>query len=192
MKWFLLALVVSSAAWARTPKHPALDPTRWFALRAGLVRIYEGRAPSAGKDMPRAGASCEVLEAKPRERSVKESCVTIVARQARPATQITYQLRKDGIWSAAAEGQKERLVLPAPLRVGSSWREAREAAQLDRTVRSAGGACKAAGRSFVDCLVLSVTQRQGKKVLRRYTETYAAGVGLVEDAQWQLIDVKGL
>ena len=142
--------------------------------------------------MPRAGFFCEVLEAKSRERSIKESCVTIVARKARPATQITYQLRKDGIWSAASEGQKERLVLPAPLKVGSSWREAREAAQFHRTVRSAGGPCKAAGRSFVDCLVLSVTQSRGDKVLRNYTETYAAGVGLVEDAQWQLVDVKGL
>jgi hypothetical protein len=37
-----------------------------------------------------------------------------------------------------------------------------------------------------------VVQKQGKNVVRRYTETYAAGVGLVEDAQWELVDVKGL
>jgi hypothetical protein len=86
----------------------------------------------------------------------------------------------------------KRLVLPAPLKVGASWKEPRGAVELDRTVKAAGGACKAAGRSFADCLVLAVVQKQGKTVVRRYTETYAAGVGLVEDAQWQLVDVKGL
>jgi hypothetical protein len=55
-----------------------------------------------------------------------------------------------------------------------------------------GKPCKAAGRSFADCLVLAVVQREGQSAVRRYTETYAAGVGLVQDAQWELVDVKGL
>ena len=61
-----------------------------------------------------------------------------------------------------------------------------------RTVKSAGKACKTADRKFGDCLVLAVIEKSGKKVKRKYTETYAAGVGLVEDAHWELIDVKGL
>jgi hypothetical protein len=86
----------------------------------------------------------------------------------------------------------DRLVLPSPLRTGASWKEPRGGVELGRTVKSAGGSCAAAGRKFADCLVLSVVQKQGKSVVRRYTETYAAGVGLVEDAQWELVDVKGL
>jgi len=121
----------------------------------------------------------------------------IVGRKPKPATELTYELRKDGIWNTEVrlEGKPqpvERLVLPAPLKVGSSWKEPRGGVELDRTVKSAGGSCKAAGRSFADCLVLNVVQKQGKNVVRRYTETYAAGVGLVEDAQWELVDVKGL
>jgi hypothetical protein len=207
VKLFAVALLLPLAALARKPPRghqqaPALDPARWFATRPGLLRIYEGRAKSGDSDLPRAGAFCEVLESRPRDSlapgSMKETCTMIVGRKARPATQITYELRKDGIWSVEAkpEGgqaqEMQRMLLPGPLRVGSTWREPRGEAQLERTVRSAGGACKAAGRSFADCLVLSVTQRQGKKVVRRYTETYAAGVGLVEDAQWELVDVKGL
>jgi hypothetical protein len=144
-----------------------------------------------------------VLESKPRDSiatgSMKESCTMIVGRKSKPATELTYELRKDGIWNTQvrAEGAPapqpvERLVLPAPLKVGASWKEPRGGVELSRTVQSAGGACKAAGRSFADCLVLSVVQKQGRNVVRRYTETYAAGVGLVEDAQWELVDVKGL
>jgi hypothetical protein len=204
--WAVL-LLLPLAALARKPprarqKAAAVDPARFFATRSGLLRVYEGRAPSSDEDLPRAGASCEVLESRPRDSlapgSMKESCTMIVGRKARPATQLTYELRKDGIWNVQAKmegGQPqsmERLVLPAPLRIGASWKEPRGEVQLDRTVKSTGGSCKAAGRSFADCLVLAVTQKQGKKVVKKYTETYAAGVGLVEDAQWELVDVKGL
>jgi hypothetical protein len=208
VKLFAVALLVPLAALARKPPRghhrpaPALDPARFFASRPGLVRVYEARAPSGDAELPRAGASCEVLEAKPRDSiapgSMKESCTMIVGRKARPATQVTYELRKDGIWSVQVKtegGQTqnmERLVLPSPLRVGSNWKEPWGETELDRTVKSAGGGCKAAGRSFADCLVLSVTERQGKKVNRKYTETYAAGVGLVENGQLELVDVKGL
>jgi hypothetical protein len=168
-----------------------VDPARFFATRKGLVRIYEGR----GGGEPPAGASCEVLESKPG--LMRETCSMIVGRKPRPATELTYELRKDGIWNTEVRiGGKpqpvDRLVLPAPLKTGSTWKEPRGGVELDRTVKSAGGACKAAGRSFADCLVLNVVQKQGKNVVRRYTETYAAGVGLVEDAQWELVDVKGL
>jgi hypothetical protein len=203
-----LALLLPLAAAARKtprgrPRGPRLDPTHWFAARPGLLRVYQSTARGA-KDEPPAGTSCEVLESKPRDSlsagSLKESCTMIVGRRARPATEITYQLRRDGIFSvqAGTEGPQAaahptpRLVLPAPIGVGSSWKEPRGSVELDRTVKSAGGACKAAGRSFADCLVLSVVQKQGKKVLRKYTETYAAGVGLVEDAHWELVDVKDL
>ena len=112
--------------------------------------------------------------------------------------QLRRKLRKDGIWNTQVEAEGsdaqpiDRLVLPSPLKVGSSWKEPRGGVELDRTVKSAGGACKAAGRSFADCLVLNVVQKQGKNVVRRYTETYAAGIGLVENEQWELVDVKGL
>jgi hypothetical protein len=47
-----------------------------------------------------------VLESKPRDSlsagSLKESCTMIVGRRARPATEITYQLRRDGIFSVQA------------------------------------------------------------------------------------------
>jgi len=121
-----------------------------------------------------------------------------VGRKPKPATELTYALRPDGIWNVQVKpqgGQSQevsRLVLPSPLRVGSTWKEPRGTVELARTVKSAGGSCHAAGRSFADCLVLNVVQKQGKNVVRRYTETYAAGVGLVEDAQWELVDVKGL
>jgi hypothetical protein len=207
VKLLAVALLVPLAALARKPprghpQQPAVDPARWFATRPGLLRVYEGRSPSSEADLPRPGAFCEVLESKPRDSlapgSMKESCTMIVGRKARPATQITYELRKDGIWSVQAKSEggpaqsMQRMLLPAPLRVGSSWREPRGELVFERTVRSAGGSCKAAGRSFADCLILSVTQKQGKKQVRKYTEIYAAGVGLVEDAQWELVDVKGL
>lgn len=208
---FFLFLPLAAAARKAPPRRRAaavsIDPARFFATRPGLVRIYEGRSESkhASDDdnpEPTAGASCEVLEAKARESgvagSMKESCTMIVGRKPRPAMELTYELRPDGIWNVQVKPQGgqsqpvERLVLPSPLRVGSSWKEPRGTAELDRTVKSAGGTCRAAGRSFADCLVLAVTQKQGKSVVRRYTETYAAGVGLVEDAQWELVDVKGL
>ena len=206
----LVALaLVSAAAWARKPPKRAkakvvaqVDPARFFASHPGLLRIYEGRTRSESPDEPPAGASCEVLESKPRDPvtngSMKESCTMIVGRKPRPATRLTYELRKDGIWNTRVEAEGageqplDRLVLPSPLKVGSSWKEPRGGVELDRTVKATGGTCKAAGRSFADCLVLDVVQKQGKSVVRRYTETYAAGVGLVEDAQWELVDVKGL
>lgn len=206
-----LVLLLPAAALARTQPKPRararpaaapIDPARFFATRPGLLRIYQGRTRPEGDDPP-AGASCEVLESRPRDAaahgSVEESCSMIVGRKARPATRLTYELRPDGIWNTqllsegtAAPQPVKRLVLPAPLRVGTSWKEPRGGAELDRTVKSAGGGCRAAGRSFADCLVLAVVQKQGKSVVRRYTETYAAGLGLVEDAQWELVDVKGL
>jgi len=202
-------VLLSGAAWAKKqhkakarPKVVAqVDPARFFATHPGLLRIYEGRTRPESPDEPPAGASCEVLESRPRDPatpgSMKESCTMIVGRKAKPATRLTYELRKDGIWNTEVrlEGKPqpvERLVLPAPLHIRSSWKEPRGGVELDRTVKSAGGSCKAAGRSFADCLVLDVVQKQGKNVVRRYTETYAAGVGLVEDAQWDLVDVKGL
>jgi len=208
----LFALLLPAASIARRPpprKHapppaPSIDPARFFAARAGLVRIYEGRSESKREDddLPPAGASCEVLEARPRDQasngSVKESCTMIVGRKSRGASELTYELRRDGIWTVqvkpeGGEAQSlSRLVLPGPLKVGTSWKEPSGEAELDRTVRSAGCSCHAAGRSFADCLVLAVVQKQGASVVRRYTETYAAGVGLVEDAQWELVDVKGL
>ena len=92
----------------------------------------------------------------------------------------------------AAPVKLERLLLPAPAHKGKSWSEKRGAVTLERVIKSAGKSCSTADRKFGDCLVLSVTERSGGKVKRKYTETYAAGVGLVEDAQWELIDVKGL
>jgi hypothetical protein len=194
----ILAVVLLAAAAAG--RAVPLDPGHWFASRPGLVRIYEGRTSSG--NAPAAGASCEVLAAQPRDSlsdgSLIESCTMIVDRKAKPSAELTYVLRPDGIWNTAvkAEGgvsqSLQRLVLPAPLSIGSSWKEPRGTVELNRVVRSAGRSCKAAGRSFADCLVLSVVEKTGNKVTHRYSETYAAGVGLVEDAQWQLVDVKGL
>jgi hypothetical protein len=201
VKAVALALLFAFApAQARKPQRarhtgdPEVDPSRFFATHKGLVRIYEGRGAKQS-DEPPAGASCEVLESKPG--LMRETCSMIVGRKPRPATELTYELRKDGIWNTEVriDGKPQlvdRLVLPAPLRSGSSWKEPRGGVELDRTVKAAGGSCKAAGRSFADCLVLNVVRKQGKNVVRRYTETYAAGVGLVEDAQWELVDVKGL
>ena len=83
-------------------------------------------------------------------------------------------------------------LLPGPLRVGNSWREPGRGSTFERKVKTAGGPCKAAGFAFGDCLVVAVVQKQGKRVAKKFTETYAAGVGLVEDASWQLVDLKGL
>jgi hypothetical protein len=121
----------------------------------------------------------------------------IAARKAKAPASLSYELRPAGIYMVRAEteGQKaavmERLLLPQ-VKKGKTWSEKRGAVLLVRTVKSAGATCKAASRSFGDCLVLKVVEREGKKVRRTYAETYAAGVGLVEDAQWELIDVKGL
>jgi hypothetical protein len=180
----------------------ALDPGRWFASRPGLIRVYESRETRASMEGPAAGASCEVLSVHRREGasagSLVESCTLIVQRKARPSAELTYALRPDGIWNTQVQPEGgaaqplQRLVLPAPLRPGTTWKEPRDAAELTRIVRAAGRPCKAAGRSFADCLVLSVVERTGRRVTRRYGETYAAGVGLVEDDQWLLVDVKGL
>jgi hypothetical protein len=202
----VVLLFAAAAAAGRPPpgdEGPQLDPSRFFATRPGLVRIYEGRAKARVDGEPRAGASCEVLESRARDAlspgSMRESCSMILGRKARPSTELTYELRKDGIWNVQvkAEGAQqaqevERLVLPAPLRMGATWKEPQRGASLERSVVSLGKPCKAAGRSFADCLILSVVQREGQSAVRRYTETYAAGVGLVQDAQWELVDVKGL
>ncbi len=180
------------------------DPSRWFATRAGLIRVYEVKSRSDDTSGEHAGASCEVVESVPAAEGsaarTRESCTMIVGRKPKLATQLTYELRPSGIFMVKAEqaGAKkppaalERLLLPGPLRVGSSWREPRGPLVLDRRVKAAGSPCKAAGFSFGDCLVVAVVQRKGGKVARRFTETYAAGVGLVEDAQWHLVDLKGL
>jgi hypothetical protein len=212
-------LLAPAAAEARTRTHGAsgdgkkvtLDPARWFATHAGLTRVYQerpkdlprGKAPPPPGDdaAPPAGASCEVVESTPKEEGsparTRESCTMIAGRKARPPTRLSYELRPSGIFmvEALTEGQKpaamERLLLP-PVRKGKSWSEKRGRSTLVRTVKSAGSSCKAAGRSFGDCLVLKVVEREGKKVRKSWDETYAGGVGLVEDAQWQLIDVEGL
>jgi hypothetical protein len=205
-------LFASLSAFARKPparakpkaaSGPAYDPTHFFASHPGLVRVYEGRARPESDELPPAGASCEVVESKPRDGAappaLKESCTMIVERKARPATLLTYELRPSGIYNTQvlAAGMKapqavEWLVLPAPIKVGAAWKTDRGGVDFERKVSRVGGACRAAERGFADCLVIDVVQKQGKSVVRRYTETYAAGVGLVEDAQWSLVDVKGL
>ena len=197
------ALFASAALGAQraAPAQAPSDPVRWFATRAGLIRIYQQRGAPGGADAPGAGASCEVLESRPRDASaagtMRETCTLIVGRKPQAPTRLSYELRRTGIYQVGAQPEggaaqrMERLVLPAPLGVGSSWHEERGEAQLSRSVQSAGSACAAAGRRFADCLVLAVTRRSGGSVTR-FTETYAAGVGLVEDSQWQLIDVQGL
>jgi hypothetical protein len=186
------------------------DPARWFATRSGLIRVYQERpkpgarpaaADASGDVAPPAGASCEVVESNPREGEqparTRESCTMISGRKAKAPAALTYELRQKGIFLIRAEtpGQKpaelERLLLPT-VKKGKSWSEARGKLTLLRTVKSAGSSCKAASRSFGDCLVLTVVEKEGRKVRRSYAEVYAAGVGLVEDAQWELIDVKGL
>ena len=121
----------------------------------------------------------------------------IVARKPKQPTELTYELRKSGVFmvktQAGGKAQNaERLLLPAPLRVGSRWREPRGALVFDRRVKTAGAGCKVEKREFGDCLVVAVAQRRAGRVVRRFTETYAAGVGLIEDAQWRLIDLQGL
>lgn len=124
----------------------------------------------------------------------------IVGRMPKNATRLTYELRRAGIFMVKAEAEgsdkpgaaMERLLLPAPIKPGKAWSERRGKLSVERKVKSAGAACKAASRSFGDCLVLAVVEREGKQVKRKYGETYAAGVGLVEDAQWELLDLKGL
>jgi hypothetical protein len=189
---------------AKTPA-AAQDPSRWFATRAGLLRVYQERQKQGGQrpadDAPPVGASCEVVESTPKEDGApartKERCTMITGRKAKAPTALSYELRPAGVYLVRAEtqGQKpaelDRLLLPKVAK-GKAWSEQRGPVQIVRTVKSAGTSCKAAGRSFGDCLVLSVEERDGRKVRRRYPEVYAAGVGLVEDAQWELIDVKGL
>ena len=94
-------LLLPAAALARKPQRaragPQVDPARFFATHKGLIRIYEGRGGKTGDDEPPAGASCEVLESKPG--LMKETCSMIVGRKPKPATELTYELRKDGIWN---------------------------------------------------------------------------------------------
>jgi hypothetical protein len=184
------------------------DPAHWFATRQGLLRVYQERgadAKAADADAgapPAAGASCEVVESTPKDGDAsartRESCTMISGRKPKGGAVLTYEMRDAGIYmvESKAEGHDpaklERLMLPSPARKGKSWSEKRGAVTLVRTVKSAGKSCKTADRKFGDCLVVAVTERQGKRVKRTYRETYAAGVGLVEDAQWELIDVKGL
>ncbi len=209
----LLGLLASPAG-AKPRKHEgsAADPSRWFATRQGLLRVYQARGAkgdaSDDGSAPPAGASCEVIESVPKDGDTpartRESCTMISGRKPKGAAQLTYELRTDGIYkvetrvepppgqAAPPPSDAEVLMLPAPATPGTSWSEERGSVKLMRSVKSAGKACKAADRKFGDCLVLSVVEREGGKVRRKYTETYAAGVGLVEDAQWELIDVKGL
>ncbi len=226
----VVALLLALPAAARRTRHsssPAKstepkalqDPSHWFAMHQGLLRVYQARAKgkaaapqaspasqasqASNEAPPHAGASCEVVESHPPDSltvgSMRERCSMIVGRKPRPAAELSYQLRPNGIYAVRTQTEGsdkaqslERLILPSPLKPGASWHEAQGPWQLDRSVKSVGQPCKAGGRNFADCVVLAVTQRQGKKVVRTYGETYAAGLGLVEDAQWELIDVKGL
>jgi hypothetical protein len=190
---------------AKAQQAPALDPSRWFATRIGLIRVYQEKsarpADEDGEPPTAAGASCEVVESHPEDDAsvgkTREVCTMIVGRKRKLATALTYELRRSGIFQVRAEmGGKaqdaERLLLPGPVRVGARWTESRGATTLERHIKSAGEGCKAAGRTFGDCLVITVQQKRGKAVEARYTETYAAGVGLVESAQWELVDLSGL
>lgn len=165
-------------------KSKGADPTRWFATRQGLIRVYEERA---NRDGAPAGISCEVTESRPGQ--TRELCTMIVERKPKAPTELTYELRENGVFMVKPGN---RMLLPAPVKVGSSWKEPRGGAIVERRVRSAGSRCKVEKRAFGDCLVVAVVQRRGRTVEKRFTETYAAGVGLIEDAQWRLIDVQGL
>jgi hypothetical protein len=155
----------------------AADPVHWLATKPGLIRNYEGRAKDGhGKAL---GASCEVVART--DASVRDRCTTIADRQARAPAELTYAVRAGGVY--AVSGDAERLLFPNPPRAGATVRDG----NVRRTVRSAGKSCKAAGRTFADCLIVDVSQKGS-----RSTEIYAAGVGLVEDSQWQLIDITGL
>jgi hypothetical protein len=185
---------------------------------AAQMSAGDNAAPAdASSAAPSAGASCEVIESTPKDGETaartRESCTMISGRKPKGGTVLTYELRDRGIYmvEAKAEGPAEpvkldRLLLPAPARKGKSWSEERGSTHLVRTVKSAGKACKTADRTFGDCLVLAVVEEyrgacaagraacaaEKRRKHRAYTEIYAAGVGLVEDAQWELIDVKGL
>jgi hypothetical protein len=206
-------LCFSTSAEARprvtTKKRPAKqaargeDPSRWFATRAGLIRVYQMKARGKAGGEGRSGASCEVVDSRPAAEGAAahtlELCTIIVSKKPKRADQLTYELRSSGIFMVAVEqvGTKkpvkmERLLLPGNLRVGASWKEPRGQSVFDRRIKAAGAPCKAAGFKFGDCLVVAVVQRTGGRVARRFTETYAAGVGLVEDSQVQLVDLKGL
>lgn len=204
----LLAGAADAAGAKKGGRHEAQkgqEPSHWFATRTGLIRVYQERHRAAANEgegaQPPAGASCEVVESTPREGDLpartRESCTMISGRKAKAAASLTYELRPTGIYMVRAEteGQKpaslDKLLLP-PIRAGKSWSEPRGRHSQSRTVKSAGSACKAAGRSFGDCLVLQVVELEGKRKLKSWSEVYAAGVGLVEDAQWELIDVQGL
>jgi hypothetical protein len=185
-----------------------VDPAHWFATREGLLRVYQAHASDKSatdeaSGTPAAGASCEVIESSPKdgdtEARTKESCTMISGRMPKGGTLLTYELRASGIFLVETKSEKaaepvkmEHLLLPSPMHKGTSWNEKHGALTVTRTVKSAGKACTAADRKFGDCLVLAVVEHEGKKTKRKYSEVYAAGVGRVEDAQWELIDVKGL
>jgi hypothetical protein len=176
--------VIKSARKVRKEKSKGADPARWFATRQGLIRVYEERA---NRDGSPAGISCEVIESTPGQ--TRELCTMIVARKPKAPAELTYELREAGIFMVKPGN---RMLLPGAVKVGSSWKEPRGGAVLERRVRSAGSRCKVEKRAFGDCLVVAVVQRRGRTIQKRFTETYAAGVGLIEDAQWRLIDVQGL
>jgi len=207
--WVALACALPSAADARPRVKSARrsadqgaqhDPARWFATRAGLIRVYQeksARRSADGEPPQAAGASCEVVESKPSEGEAagqtRELCTLIVGKKPKPTTRLTYELRPTGIFMVKAESDgkaqsAERMLLPEPLRIGAAWKNA----AFKQHIKSAGAPCSAAGHKFGDCLVVTVVQKKGGRVAKRFSEIYAAGVGLVEDAQWQLVDVKGL
>ena len=113
-----------------------------------------------------------MLESRAREGDeaglTRESCAMIVGRMSKNASRLSYELRKKGIFLVKVEGEgtdkpaakMERLVLPAPIAPGKKWSERRGKTSLERTVRSAGKPCKAASRSFGDCLVIAVAEKE--------------------------------
>ena len=147
-------LLLPAAALARKPQRaragPQVDPARFFAIHKGLVRIYEGRGGKTGDGEPPAGASCEVLESKPGR--MRETCSMIVGRKPKPATELTYELRKDGIWNTEVrlEGKPqpvERLVetVAADLQLAARPQHLHQGlprvapAQVEREIAQQGG-----------------------------------------------------
>ena len=193
-------VVSGKAARAKKAGKKGADPARWFATRPGLIRVYERRRPtSSGDQSDLAGTSCEVVESVPAAEGspaqTVELCTIIVGKKPTPANRLTYQLRQGGIFLVKAEtkGQThplERMVLPGALRVGTKWTEAGAVPRQCR-VQTLGGKCKVERREFGDCLVIAVVHGKGRQSVKT-TEKYAAGVGLVEDSQWRLVDVQGL
>ena len=194
--------VVAGKSRGKKAAKKGADPARWFATRPGLIRVYERRRATTSDDGNKAdlaGASCEVVESVPAAEGSSaqtgELCTMIVGKKPTPATRLTYQLRQAGIFLVKAEtGGKasavERMLLPGGLRVGTRWVEA-GAVKKERRVKTLGSRCKVERREFGDCLVVAVVSGKGRTAVKT-TEKYAAGVGLVEDSQWRLVDVQGL